>query len=65
MMMKTMVTPLGKLMWEKQLFEISGNWKAAEILQEKITKYLINIKERKPVKNEEPRREFAYTAVGT
>ena len=63
--MTTTTTSLGKMMWEKQLFEINDNWKAAELLQEKILKYCINIKERKPIQDEQTRSKFAYTAVGT
>jgi len=64
-MMKTeTITPLGKMMWEKQVFEGNGNWKAAELLHEKIEKHRTEIKERKPINNEETRSEFRLADCG-
>jgi len=37
------MTAIGKLMWEQRVFEVSGNWKAAERVQEKISEHLNNI----------------------
>ena len=57
-MTTTMTTPMGKLMYEKQLFESVGNWDAAERIQNKINQFSTEIKERKPLENERIRSEY-------
>lgn len=62
MMETVMVTPLGKMMWEQRIFELSGNCRAVEIIQKKISDYINKAKVRKP-KDERCQHEGSVSSM--
>jgi len=57
------VTPLGKMIWEQRLFELSNNWKAADLIRKKISKYLERLKEGEPNDDEKIQYEGAILSM--